>query len=260
MNVGSNLDNPDRLKAAMPKSKDFPLNRRLKKGEVIDFIETGGAKLHREYTFDFYEKYRNGTEKRDQVYELPNGDFIYVFDPEGQSVPGKGNYWQKESFLRFVSWKKRVDEDYKSGRAASVDHWRHYTKTGNRLIEQGGVMLELISRELGISKDKLDYGYESLGIIDSVLEGYDLDQAWQVLYDALVYYIGQTIAERVEGDWDINTSNYGGDYPYITLPGTNLHYMPINIVRSELDGVKPCNLRKATSDEIRINAFRHPIN
>jgi hypothetical protein len=240
----------------MPKSKDFPLNRRLKKSEVTAFIENGGAKLHREYTFDFYEKYRNGTEKRDQVYELPNGDFIYVFDPAASSVPGKGNYWQKEAFLRFVSWKKRVDEDYKNGRAASVDHWRYYTRLGNRLIESGGGLLEVISSELGIPRDKLDFGYESLALIDAAIIEYDLDNAWKTLYDALVFYIGQIIVERVNGTWDINTKHYGGDYPYVTVLGTDLQYMPINIVRSELDGVKDSNLRKATSDEIRIHAFR----
>lgn len=240
----------------MPKSKDFPLNRRLKKGEVKDLIDNGGAKLHREYTFDFYEKYRNGTEKKDQVYELPNGDFIYVFDPAGQSVPGKGNYWQKESFLRFVSWKKRVDEDYKNGRAASVDHWRYYTKLGNRLIEQRELLLDVVSVQLDISRDKLDFGYESLGLIDAAVCDYDLDKAWSILYDALVFYIGQTIAERVNGSWDINTTHSGGDYPYVTVPGTGIYYMPINLVRSELDAVKGCNLRRATSDEIKINAFK----
>ncbi|UYQ91788.1 hypothetical protein MKQ68_17005 [Chitinophaga horti] len=239
----------------MPKSKDFPLNRRLKKGEVKAFIESGGAKLHREYTFDFYEKYRNGTEKRDEVYELPNGDFIYVFDPASQSVPGKGNYWQKDAFLRFVSWKKRVDEDYKHGRAASVDHWRHYTRLGNRLIEAGDSLLTVISTELDIPAE-LDYGYESLALIDNAIINYDLSRAWEVLYDALVFYIGQIIVERISGAWDINVKNYGGDYPYVTIPGTGEYYMPINIVRSELDGVKGSNLRKATSDEIRIHAFK----
>ena len=65
----------------MPKTKINAINRRLKKAEVKDYVDNQGARLHEEYTKFFFEDYGTGYVKEDLVYELPNGDFIYVFDP-----------------------------------------------------------------------------------------------------------------------------------------------------------------------------------
>lgn len=94
----------------MPKNKINPLNRRLKKTEVKDFIENG-AELHEEYSKEYYEKYWNENEKQDLVYELPNGNFILVFDLKGDILPGKSNYYTKDNCrfgylvpLERISW------------------------------------------------------------------------------------------------------------------------------------------------------------
>ena len=243
----------------MSKNKMNPLNRRLKKAEVKGFIDNG-AKLHDEYSQDYYEKYHNGQEQQDLVYELPNGDFILVFDPKGHTLPGKGNYYSRDSFLRTHRWRKKVSEDYKNGRGSSVDHWRHFSKLGNQLFSSKDTQLETISQELNIDKIYLDLSYESLGKIDTVIESYPYGKVWETLYDALVFYVGEVIIKRVSGHWEINSTHYGGNYPYVAVENATLQYMPINIVWQEIDGLNPCNLRKATADEIRTKAFLHPKN
>jgi len=74
------------------------------------------------------------------------------------------------------------------------------------------------------------------------------------------FYVGEIIIKRVGGHWQVNSTHYGGDYFYVTVENSSLHCMPINIVWQEIDGLNPCNLRKATADEIRTNAFLHPKN
>jgi len=243
----------------MRKNKINSLNRRLKKAEVKGFIDNG-AKLNEEYSKDYYEKYWNGNEKQDLVYELPNGDFILVFDPTGDMLPGKGNYYTRDSFLRTRRWRKKVSEDYKHGRASSVDHWRFYSKQGNQLFQKGQENIEIISKELNLDKSELDFSYESLSKIDIEVDKLLYGKAWETLYDALVYYVGEVIIKRVGGKWAVNTTHAGGDYPHVTVDNSTVHYMPINIVWKEIDGLNPCNLRKATADEIRTNAFLHPKN
>jgi hypothetical protein len=242
----------------MPNKID-PLNRRLKKAEVKQFIDNG-AKLHEEYSKDHYEKYWNGNEKQDWVYELPNGDFMLVFDPKGDMLPGKGNYYTRDSFLRHQRWRKKVTEDYKEGRASSVDYWRYYTKQGAQLFLNKDLNLDLISRELNIDKNNLDYSYDSLGKIDDALEIYPYGKAWETLYDALVFYVGEVTIKRIGGKWKVDDTPHTGNFPYVTVANTTLHYMPINIVWAQTDGLNPSNLRKATADEIRTNAFLHPKN
>ena len=243
----------------MPKNKAYPKNRRLKKSEVKEFIANGGAKFHEEFTKDTHEKYHTGEEKQDCVYELPNGDFMYVFGQSWGTLAGKGNYWERESFLRHVKWSRKVDEDYKHGRGSSVGHWKFYSKQKNDLFNQPDNNIEIISQELRIDKRKLNFSYDSLGLIDEAVESYGVEKATMTLYDALVFYVGQVIANRIGGQWKVDVE-MGYDYPFITVENTRLHYMPINIVWGELDGSAPCNMRKATADEVKANAFLHPKN
>jgi hypothetical protein len=244
----------------MPKTTINPINRRLKKAEVKDYIDNHGAKLHEEYTKFFFEDYGTGYVKEDLVYELSNGDFIYVFDPKGHSIPGKGNYWERDRFLRFVRWTKKVKDDYKFGRASSVDHWRFYSKHGSLLINNGDQHLATICKELNIDNSLLDFSYESLGRIDTEVEKLPYGKVWETLYDALVFYVGEVIIKRIDGKWEIETVRYGEDYPFVTVEKSTLYYMPVNIVWQEIGGLNPCNLRKATADEIRTNAIWHPKN
>jgi len=244
----------------MPKNLTYPKNRRLKKSEVKVFIESGGAKLHQEFTEQTYEKYHSGEDKQDFVYELPNGDFMYVFGKSWDSLAGKANYWERDSFLRHIRWSKKVDEDYKNGRGNSVSHWKYYSKQGSELFKNASTNLDKISAELNLDKATLDYSYESLGLIDLTVEKYGVEKATETLYDALVFYVGQVILNRVDGEWTVDTRVPGIEHPYITFRNSSLHYMPINIVWGQLSGSAPCNMRKATADEVRTNAFLHPKN
>jgi hypothetical protein len=243
----------------MKKNQKFPLNRRLKKIEVKEIIEEG-AILNEEYSKEFYEKYWNGNEEINLVYDLPNGDFLFVFSSEGDSIKGKGNYYERESFLRMLRWRKKVFADYANGRGSSVDHWKSFTKQGAKLIENKELNLSLISEELKIEPNSLDYSYESLGLIDKQVNKYPYGDTWKVLYDCLVYYVGEIIKIRVGGTWKINESPMDYDFPSVTVTNSDLNYMPINIVWEQIDGLNDCNLRKATADEIRINAYLHPKN
>lgn len=244
----------------MPKNKINPINRRLKKAEVKDYIDNHGATLHEEYTNLFYKDYGTGYVNQDYVYELPNGDFIFVFDPKGISIPGKGNYYERDRFLRMVRWTNKVKDDYKHGRASSVDHWRFYSKQGSKLFLNPNESIETLSTQLKIDKSKLDFSYESLGKIDIEVDKLPYGSAWDTLYDVLVSYVGEVIIKRVDGKWKINETHAGGSYPYVTIDNSKLYYMPINIVWQEIDGLNYCNLRKATADEIRTNAIWHPKN
>ncbi|MDF5738675.1 MULTISPECIES: hypothetical protein [unclassified Nostoc] len=70
-------------------------HKRLTKKQVQDLIESEG-KLHEEFTKIFEQTY--STEYKDQplVYELSNDRFLFVFDPKGHSIPGKGDIYAKE--------------------------------------------------------------------------------------------------------------------------------------------------------------------
>ncbi len=244
----------------MSKTTINPINRRLKKVEVNDYIDNHGARLHEKFTKLFFEDHGTGYVKQDLVYELPNGDFIFIFDPKGVSIPGKGNYYERDRFLRMVRWTQKAKEDYKHGRASSVDHWRFYSKQGNNLFLNGKENIESVSAKLNLEKSQLDFSYESLGKIDIEVDKLPYGEVWNTLYDALVFYVGEVIIKRVDGKWRINISHAGGDYPYVTVDNSGLHYMPINLVWQEIDGLNSCNLRKATADEIKTNAIWHPKN
>jgi len=242
----------------MARNKINPLNRRLTKAEVKNFIDNG-AKFHEEYSKDYHEKYKSGNEKQDLIYELANGDFIFVFDPKGHVYQGKGNYYSRDSFLKFHRWQKQVSDDHRQGRGSDIEHWLHYSKQGIQLFNNKLINIEVISKELDLDKKKLDFSYKSLGVIDVAIENYPSGKAWETLYDALVFYVGEIIINRVSGQWQIE-SIPACDYPYVTIKGATLHYMPIKIIWQEIDGLNPCNLRKATADEVITNSFLRPKN
>ncbi len=244
----------------MPKTQSNQSIRRLTKSEIKDFLENKGAILHEEYTKFFFEDYGTGYTKNDLVYELPNGDFLYVFDPKGIVLPGKGDYYEKESFLRTVRWTQKVNDDVKHRRASSVENWKFYSKQGSHLFLKTDENLQALNKELNINKAELDFSYTSLAKIDSAVDKLPYGKAWEELYDELVYYVGEVIIKRVDGMWAIETLPHRFDYPFVTVAKTNIRYMPINIVYKEIEGLNPCNLRKATADEVRTNAIWHPKN
>lgn len=224
--------------------------KRLTKKEVRYLIDTEG-KLHQEYTDFFKEKYVTGYIKRDKVYELPGDRFLYVFDENDSSIPGKGDIYSKDYFLRFVKWNQRVRDDYKNNRGSSVDHWRYYSKYRAKILDHIDELVTELSGTLNLDKSKLDKSYQSLDIVSRACEAYGLDNTIKDLYDNLVIYVGEVIKERVNGHWDINKINSGGDYPYIGVDLPEVQYMTVNVVWSALSGLDDINLRKEAGDEVK---------
>ncbi len=71
---------------------------------------------------------------------------------------------------------------------------------------------------LNLDNRKLDRSYQSLDLVSKACEEYGLDNTIKNLYDNLVIYTGEVIKKRVNGHWDINIINHGGDYPYVSFP------------------------------------------
>jgi hypothetical protein len=224
--------------------------KRLTKKEVRDLIDTEG-KLHEEYTDFFEETYVTGFVKRDKVYELSGDRFLYVFDENDSMLPGKGDIYPKDYFLRFVKWNQRVRDNYKNNRASSIDHWRYYSKYGAKILDHIDELVVELSMTLNLDKDKLDRSYKSLDLVSKACEVYGLDNSIEYLYDNLVIYGGEVIKERVYGHWEVNKINYGGDYPYIAVDLPEVQYMAVNVAWSALSGLDEINLRKEAGDEVK---------
>jgi len=224
--------------------------KRLTKKEVQHLIDTEG-KLHEGYTNFFEERYVTGFVNRDKVYELPGDRFLYVFDENGSMIPGKGDIYPKDYFLRFVKWNQRVRDDYKNNRASSVDHWRYYSRYGAKILDHIDELITELCAILNLDKSKLDRSYQSLDLVSKACEAYGLDNTIKNLYDNLVICTGEVIKERVNGHWDINKINYSGEYPYIGVDLPEVQYMAVNVVWSALSGLDEINLRKEARDEVK---------
>lgn len=229
--------------------------KRLLKNEVKEIIK-GKGKLHEEYTKFFEETYASGYVKRDLVYELNDGNFLYVFDENESYTGGKGDIYPREYFFRFVRWNKRVKEDYANNRGSSVGHWKYYSKLKTELINNIDDLIEGLGKELEISLNKLDRSYKSLDLISEKTEAYGIDRAMENIYDNLVCYVGEVLIKRVVGEWRINQDFSGGEYPYVDVGLKNVQYMPINIVWNELHGLEKMNLRKETGNEAKKVGFK----
>lgn len=230
--------------------------KRLTKKQVQELIEAEG-KLHEEFTNFLEETYATGYKNQPLVYELPNDRFLYVFDPKGISLPGKGDIYPKEYFLRKVKWTQKVREDYANHRGNSGAHWRYYSKHKIELINKIDQLIGELAEHLGIFRDQLDFSYMSLDIVSNKAENYGLERVQTELYDNLVAYVGEIIKQRINGRWAINSFSPDDKYPYISVDIDGV-LMPINVVWQELGGLEPMNLRKETANEIRRFSLRRP--
>ncbi len=233
--------------------KKKPLNsKRLTKQQVQELIESEG-KLHKEFTDFFEETYSTGYKNQPQVYELPGDRFLFVFDPKGISLPGKGDIYSREHFLRRIRWNQRVREDYANGRGSSIEHWMYYSKHKAQLVNKIPELIDELVGCLNISLDQLDFSCKSLDILSRKAEDYELEKVQVELYDNLVAYVGEVIWRRVEGDWVIREDR-GREYPIIGAKEGML--MPINVVWQELNGLEPMNLRQEAANELRRFSLR----
>jgi hypothetical protein len=228
--------------------------KRLTKKEVQALIKSEG-KLHQEYTDFFEETYGSGGKNQPQVYELANGEFLYVFDPKGFSLPGKGNIYSKELLLRTMRWNQRVRDDSANGRGSSVNHWLYYSKHKAQLVNKVSELIDELAEWLDVSRDQLDFSYKSLDIVSNKAEEHGLERVQSELYDNLVVYVGEVIRRRLKGCWCVKENSAGCTYPVIEVNEGIL--MPINVVWQELNGLKPMNLRKEAANEVRRFSLRY---
>ncbi|MBD6618964.1 hypothetical protein FNW02_24860 [Komarekiella sp. 'clone 1'] len=224
-------------------------NKRLTKKQVQELIESEG-KLHEDFTQLFEETYSTGHKNQPLVYKLPNDRFLFVFDPKGYNIPGKGDIFTKEYFLKYVQWTQRVRENIANNRANSVSHWRYYSKHKIEIVNKIDDLINELGEKLQITHAQLDFSYMSLDVVSKKAEAYEIDKILTDLYDNLVAYVGEIIMHRKNGQWTINSNSSIEKYPYISA-GVNGVLMPINVVWQELTDMKPIDLRKETANEIR---------
>lgn len=221
--------------------------KRLTRSQVQELINREG-KLHQEYTQVLEETFTSGYVKRDLVYELSNDRFLLVFDVNDVSIPGKGDIYPKEYFLRMIRWMKKVKEDSKHNRGSSFGHWLYYSKNKLKLTEKIDYLIDELAQRLTIERAMLNFSYESLDTISEKLEKIGIDEIQQELYDNLVAYVGEVIRQRVDGYWDVD------EVPFISINDKWIGFYPVNVVWSQLGGLDIINLRQETANEIRRNA------
>jgi hypothetical protein len=229
-------------------------SKRLTKKQVQELITSEG-KLHQEFTDFFEETYSTGHKNQPQVYELSNDRFLFVFDPKGIVIPGRGDIYSKEYFRRWIRWMQKVREDYTNGRGSSVEHWVYYSKHKAQLVNKISALVDELVEYLDISHDQLDFSYKSLDVLSSKSEDCELEKVQAELYDNLVAYVGEVIRRRVKGHWVIREDYPGCEYPIISVSEGVL--MPINVVWQELGGLEPMNLRKEAANEVRRFSLRY---
>ena len=229
-------------------------SKRLTKKQVQELIKSEG-KLHEEFTDFFEETYSTGYKNQPQVYELPNDRFLFVFDPNGIMIPGRGDIYSKEYFLRWIRWMRKVRGNYTNSRSSSVEHWTYYSKHRSQLVNKISVLVDELVEYLDISHYQLDFSYKSLDVLSSKSEDCELEKVQAELYDNLVAYVGEVIRRRVKGHWVIREDYPGCEYPIISVREGVL--MPINVVWQELTGLEPMNLRKEAVKEVRRFSLRY---
>ncbi|MFM2386765.1 MAG: hypothetical protein RL660_1522 [Bacteroidota bacterium] len=229
------------------KQKKCLNEKRLTKKQVAELIDMEG-KLDTELTAKFKEVFASGYVKQDLVYEISNDRYLFVFDPT-ESGGGKGDIYSKDYLLKLIKWRERIDEDYKYGRASSIDNWRYYSKHKADIIHHIDELVQELGIKLQMSPTELDKSYKSLDLLSQRVEAYDIDKAREELYDNLVAYIGEVIRVKINGQWAINEEFAGGDYPYIDIGIKNVQYTSVNIVWENLTEINEVNFRKSAANE-----------
>lgn len=222
--------------------------RRLTKRQVAELVATG-ATLREDLMRPFENTYASGYVSRPKVYELEGDRFLFVFDENDVSIPGKGDIYPGDYFRRFARWHDRVRQNALIGATSSVGHWRHYSKVGETLPSHIDDLLAELASAVHVAPEVLDFSYPSLDIVSRHVDSIGMDAAIETLYDHLVAYVGEVMRRRAEGSWRIDDRSTE-PFPYIEATQHGV-IMPINVVWEQLDGLNEVDFRKAAANELR---------
>jgi hypothetical protein len=228
--------------------KKLTLNeKRLAKKQVKELID-GGAKPRE----DLMAALRavSGMLAETLVYELSDDRILLVYDPDGFSLPGKGDIWALDDFLRFVRGCQQNREDGLSGRSSSVDHWAYYSAFKEHLPERLPQLLAELPDKLGIDLEVQNLSYASLDPISARINEIGKERAKVEVYDHLVAYVGEVMRLRVQGTWRVETRDGRQPYPYV-LSAIGGKLMPVNVAWGELVDFQPADLRREAANEVR---------
>ncbi len=220
--------------------------KRLTRKEVKDLIEAEGE-LDVELTATLREV-RESWVNEPKVYRLPGNRYLYVFDENDISLPGKGDIYSEEDMRQHVEWTEDVRT---SSKGNSVEDWRYHSKLENELIGNVEKLVAELSEVSGLDPASLDCSYKSLNLVSQYLLEIGYKRARSGLFDHLVAYVGEVLLKRSDGKWHTAVRSSGQlDYPYILGPKGGV-MMPINAVWVALDAYGKCELRQPTINEYR---------
>jgi hypothetical protein len=222
--------------------------RRLTRKQVSATVAEG-ATLRRDLMECFRQVYASGHIDQPLVYEMNGDRFLFVFDENGLTVPGKGDIYPGDYFRRFARWHQRT-RDEPLRHVSSVAHWCHFSKLKASLPASISRLTEELARAANVPHEELDYTYASLDSVSRHVEQIGADVASQTIYDHLVAYVGEAIRVRTKGEWRVDSSEAPEPCPYVAAVG-HAPIMPINAVWGQLDGLDPVDLRRAAADEVR---------
>jgi hypothetical protein len=215
--------------------------RRLTKRQVKELISSG-ARPRPDLSAAL-----EPTSLQPRVYELEGERYLLVFGETFAGLAGKGDIYRADAFHRFVRWVAKGEEDARHGRQSAVGHWAYYSAHKHRLTENIDALVGQLRSTM--SKDDLDFSYQSLDAVSAYVEGIGIERAEREIYDHLVAYVGEVLRLRIQGHWAVNNRDRR-PYPYLA-GATRDPVMPINVVARELSGLAPVNLRAAAANEVR---------
>jgi len=215
----------------------------------VSAIVAEGAQLRPELMECFREVYRSGEINQPLVYELKDDRFLFVFDENDLSIPGKGDIYSGDYFRRFARWYERNRDD-ELRHVSSVAHWFHFSNVKATLPSSIVRLTDELASASNLPRDALDFTYASLDSLSRHVEQLGPDAASETMYDHLVGYVGEVIRVRTKGAWCIDASNPSEPFPYIAAE-RHAPIMPINVVWGQLNGIDPVDFRRAAAQEVR---------
>ena len=226
------------------------LNQRRLTVKQVQALATAEGLFRADYAKLFEKVDREGIVTGDLIFELPEGRFLYVYGP-GHLWSGQGNIYAQDTFLQVLSH-KRV---YPNGQLDSESQWRAHSRYQAALVLHLSALEADLAQRLQLSVKQLDYSYSSLDLLSARCETIGLQTCVLELYDHLVAYVGAVLQRRVKGQWALNRTWSGGNYPFISIGyDEHIQYMVLNVVWQALSGFEAIDFQNCVLTEVRRQA------